>query len=202
MSAPTTGPGAADAPPRPLRADAQRNRARILDAARSVFTTDGADASLEEIARTAGVGIGTVYRHFPTRNALLDSMFRESVDQLCAQADALAESAEPFDAFVGWLRAQLQHAMTYQSLAASLMISELGDESPVNACGEQTVCAALRATAETELERAQAAGVIRADVDADDLMRLVSAIALASADAGDCAGTERLFGLMVDGLRV
>jgi AcrR family transcriptional regulator len=202
MTAPPASSGVDAAPARPLRADALRNRARILDAARSVFRTDGVDASLEEIARTAGVGIGTLYRHFPNRNALLDAMFRDSVDELCAQADEIGASDDPADAFVGWLRAQLRHAMTYQSLAASLMISELGDESPVNACGEQTACAALRATAETQLARAQAAGVVRGDLEADDLMRMVNAIAIASADASDdCAAAERLFGLMVDGLR-
>ncbi len=153
MSAPTGGPGTADVPTRPLRADAQRNRARIIAAAQVAFQSRGEDASLEEIARAAGVGIGTLYRHFPNRNALLDSVFRESVDELCAQAEARGESDDPADAFVDWLRAQLGHAMTYQSLAASLMISELGDESPVNACGEQTACAALRATAATQLAR-------------------------------------------------
>jgi len=190
------------APARRLRADAQRNRDRILDAARETFRARGADASLEEIARRAGVGIGTLYRHFPNRNALLDTMFRESVDELCAQAKQLSESTDPYDAFVAWLRAQLQHAMTYQALAASLMISELSDDAPLNACGEPSACSALRATGEAQLARAQAAGVVRSDVDADDVMRLVNAIALTSEDATDsCAAAERLFGLMVDGLR-
>lgn len=202
MTAPPAGAGTADVPTRPVRADALRNRARILDAAREAFRTRGVDASLEEIARSAGVGIGTLYRHFPNRNALLDAMFRESVDELCTQAEARCGSGDPYDAFVGWLHAQLEHAMTYQSLAASLMISELGDDSPVNACGEQTACAALRATSAEQLARAQAAGVIRADVDADDVMRLVNAIALTSAEAPDGDATaDRLFEVMVAGLR-
>jgi AcrR family transcriptional regulator len=199
----TPGPTGTEAEPaRPLRADARRNRARILEVARDTFKARGADASLEEIARGAGVGIGTLYRHFPTRNALLDAMFRESVEALCAEADERSAAADPYEAFVGWLHAQLQHAMTYQALAASLMISELDDAPSLSCAGEQSACSALRAMGEEQIARAQEAGVIRADVDADDVVRLVNAIALSSEDASDsCATAERLFTLMVAGLR-
>lgn len=203
MTPPQTDTGTTSPSARPLRADAQRNRDRILATARDTFHERGPDASLEEIARGAGVGIGTLYRHFPTRHALLDAMFRDSVDVLCAETAARSGSAEPYDAFVGWLHAQLQHAMTYQALAASLMITELGAVSPTELCADQSACSALRATAKTQVARAQKAGVIRHDVDADDVLRLVNAIALTTEDATDsCAAAERLFTLMVDGLRV
>jgi AcrR family transcriptional regulator len=203
MTPPQTTAGTTGATPRPLRADAQRNRDRILATARDTFRERGPDASLEEIARGAGVGIGTLYRHFPTRHALLDAMFRDSVDLLCSETAELSESGKPYEAFVGWLHAQLQHAMTYQALAASLMITELGEVSPAELCADQSACSVLRTTAESQLARAQEAGVIRADVDADDVLRLVNAIALTSEDASDsCAAAERLFTLMVDGLRV
>ena len=203
MTPPRTSAETSGATPRPLRADAQRNRDRILATARDTFRERGPDASLEEIARGAGVGIGTLYRHFPTRHALLDAMFRDSVEVLCAEAAELSESGDPYDAFVGWLHAQLRHTMTYQALAASLMITELGEVPPAELCADQSACSVLRTTAEAQVARAQKAGVIRADVDADDVLRLVNAIALTSEDAGDsCAAAERLFTLMVDGLRV
>jgi AcrR family transcriptional regulator len=187
---------------RPLRADARRNRDRIITAAREAFRERGADASLEEIARGAGVGIGTLYRHFPTRYSLLDAVFRDSVDILCAQAAELVQANRPEEAFVGWLHASLEHAMTYQGLAASLMITELDDESAADACNEPSACSLLRVTAEAQVALAQDAGVIRDDIDADDIIRLVQAIALTTDDAADReAVAERLFTLMVDGLR-
>jgi len=188
---------------RPQRADARRNRDRIIAAARIAFRERGPDASLEEIARGAGVGIGTLYRHFPTRHALLDTVFRDSVDVLCAQAIDLSQSEAPYEAFVGWLHAALEHAMTYQSLAASLMITELGDEAPVDLCDAPSACSQLRATTETQVALAQQAGAIRRDIDADDIVRLVNAIALTTEDAPEGhVVSERLFMLMVDGLRV
>jgi AcrR family transcriptional regulator len=185
---------------RPMRADARRNRDLILAAARAAFRERGPDASLEEIARNAGVGIGTLYRHFPTRNHLLDEMFRDSVDVMCAQSVERCECEPPEAAFIGWLHAALDHAMTYQALAASLMISELG--APPCPDGEQSACSRLRATAEDQVAAAKAAGIIRADVTADDIVRLVNAIALTTEDAADGdAVAGRLFALMVDGLR-
>jgi AcrR family transcriptional regulator len=186
---------------RPLRADARRNRDLIVTSARAAFQERGPDASLEEIARGAGVGIGTLYRHFPTRHELLDTVFRDSVDALCARATELSETATPEEAFVSWLHAALEHAMTYQSLAASLMITEMGDDLPADKCAT-SACTQLRATAEQQVAIAQDAGVIRRDVDADDIVRLVNAIALTTEDAADSSEiSDRLFTLMVDGLR-
>jgi AcrR family transcriptional regulator len=186
---------------RPQRADARRNRERILEAARAAFRARGPDASLEEIARGAGVGIGTLYRHFPNRHALVDAVFRESADALCAQAETLHASAEPREAFVSWLRASLDHAMTYRGLAASLMTTELGDETAAAACGDQTACRQLRATSEMQVAYAKEAGVLRADVEPDDVVRLVNAIALSTEDDPKAAEVaDRLFALLIDGL--
>jgi AcrR family transcriptional regulator len=184
------------AAPRRERADARRNRERVLAAARAVFATAGPDASLEEIARRAEVGIGTLYRHFPTRQALLEAVFSDSVTELCGQADDLLDGATPYDALRTWLRAQLAHATTYGSLAASTMLTSLAHDDGT------TSCEAMRRSAELLLRRAQDAGEVRADIDTDDVMRLVGAIALAADDSPD--GTERadrLFTLMMDGLR-
>jgi AcrR family transcriptional regulator len=187
---------------RPLRADARRNRDLIIASARAAFEERGPDASLEEIARGAGVGIGTLYRHFPTRHELLDTVFRDSVDVLCAEAAERAATAPPEEAFVAWLHAGLEHAMTYRSLAASLMITELGDDPSLNRCEKQSACSQMRSTAELQVAMAQDAGVIRRDVDADDIVRMINGIALTTEDAVDrTAVAERLFALMVDGLR-
>jgi AcrR family transcriptional regulator len=187
---------------RPLRADARRNRDQILCAAQTAFRERGADASLEEIARNAGVGIGTLYRHFPTRNLLLDAVFQDSIEVLCNEAEARCESLSPTDAFVGWLHAALEHAMTYQSLAAALMIADLDETAKQRGCGEQSACAVMRANAELQVTRAQEAGVIRCDVNVEDIVRLVNAIAITTEDAPDGdAAAERMFTLMVDGLR-
>src|SRR5450432_1475305 len=91
---------------RPLRADAQRNQQRLVSAAMAAFTEHGADdASLEEIARRAGLGIGTLYRHFPTRQALLEAVYQDQIEALRVRADQLLESDSPADALASWLRA-------------------------------------------------------------------------------------------------
>jgi AcrR family transcriptional regulator len=185
------------------RADARRNRERVLAAAQAVFAEQGPEASLEEIARRAGVGIGTLYRHFPNRQALLEAMFRDSVADLCGQADALLEGATPFEALRTWLRAQLAHATSYGSLAATTMLDSLDAVCRSGAAPEDPPpgsCAALRHAGSLLLARAQDAGEVRADVDIDDVLRIVGALALASDDASDAARTDRLFTLVMDGL--
>jgi AcrR family transcriptional regulator len=184
------------AAPRRERADARRNRERVLLAARDVFAAAGPDASLEEIARRAEVGIGTLYRHFPTRQALIEAVFSDSVTQLCDQADVLLDDETPFEALRTWLRAQLAHAATYGSLAASAMLTSLDHADGA------TSCEAMRRSADSLLCRAQAAGEVRTDVNSDDVMRLIGAIALAADDSPDgIERAERLFTLMMDGLR-
>jgi AcrR family transcriptional regulator len=181
---------------RPRRADAQRNAARILEAAMAEFTEHGADASLEGIARAAGVGIGTLYRHFPTREALVEAVFQQSIDDSCAQAKVLLESTDPGAALATFLRAQLTASNACRGLAAEAMIMMLDD-------GEGNLrCEPLRQEGTRLLQRAKEAGQVRADTDIEDLMRLVNAIGIATEDAPDReVRAERLFALMIDGLR-
>jgi AcrR family transcriptional regulator len=185
-----------DARPRKPRADAVRNRALIVDAARAAFAARGAEASMEEIARAAGVGIGTLYRHFPTRELLVEAVFRDDVERLQAQADALLASDAPGDALATWLHAQLVQAATCRGLAAEAMLAMLGasDDAP-------SPCEAMRASGAALLARAQAVGDVRTGIEIDDVVRMVQAIRLAADDSADPDTAERLFAFLLDGLR-
>ena len=112
---------------RPKRADARRNYDKLIEAARAAFTENGADASLEDIARRADVGIGTLYRHFPTRQALLEATYLEEVEALCATADELGD-LEPWDALAAWLGRFAEYASTKKALSAELLAT-IGMES-------------------------------------------------------------------------
>jgi AcrR family transcriptional regulator len=183
--------------PRRQRADAQRNAERVLGAAREVFAEHGPEASLEEIARRAEVGIGTLYRHYPTRQALLEAVFRDRVESSCARAEELMQTATPFDALASWLYDQLAVAGACQSLAASVMITMLDEHADA-----PSPCEAMRVSGAALLARAQASGSVRADADIEDLLRLVNAIALATEDSPDGhAQADRMFTLLMDGVR-
>jgi AcrR family transcriptional regulator len=184
--------------PRAMRADAQRNYQRLLSAANEAFVEHGADdASLEEIARRAGVGIGTLYRHFPTRQALLEAVYRDQVEALRARAVELLQSAAPDEALAIWLRTLVDFGKTKRSLASALLATLDKDSELLSSCG-----AVMRESATALLTRAQQAGMVRADASASDLLRLVHAISMAierpPADEGQAG---RLLGLVVDGLR-
>jgi AcrR family transcriptional regulator len=185
--------------PRPMRADAQRNYERLLSAAVAVFAERGADdASLEEIARRAGVGIGTLYRHFPTRQALLEAVYRDQVEGVRAKADELLRSESPADALADWLRALASFSSTKQSLTSALLATLGKDSELLSSCS-----AVIYGAAEKLLTRAQEAGVVRPDADAKDLIRLVHAVNLAAQHAPTDPGQrDRLIGLVLDGLRV
>jgi AcrR family transcriptional regulator len=184
--------------PGPMRADARRNRDLLLSAALAAFAEHGADdVSLEEIARRAGVGIGTLYRHFPTRQALLESVYRDQVDALCALATDLLDAPSAGEALGTWLRAMISFSTTKRSLITSLLATMDKNSELFSACS--TV---IRRAAESLLVRAQQAGEIRGDVDAADLLRLSHAITVATEPApGRLEHAERLLGLMLDGLR-
>jgi AcrR family transcriptional regulator len=179
------------------RADARRNATRLLEAASEVFDEQGADASLEEIARRAGVGIGTLYRHFPTRDDLVTAIFRDRIDASRALADELATSLDPGEALATWLRAQLHDATACRGLGASAMIKMLDG-------GEPSPCESLRDASALLLARAQAAGQARTDADIDDVLRLVNAIGLATDEDADggAAQADRLLTVVIDGIRV
>jgi AcrR family transcriptional regulator len=180
-----------------MRADARRNRQRLLDAALQVYAERGADdASLDEIARRAGVGIGTLYRHFPTRQALLEAVYRDQVEELCAVARELPGEAPPEQALERWLRALMAFATTKKNLSSSLM-------SGPNKSEVATSCSAMVREAATKLlAEAQQTGQVRADVDAIDLLRMSHALAIAAdlpyshPDQG-----ERLMSVLLAGLR-
>jgi AcrR family transcriptional regulator len=180
------------------RADAERNEERLLEAARAVFAERGASASLEAIAKRAGVGIGTLYRHFPTREALVEAAFHDLVEQSRVHAEELLDAEDPAEALAAFLREQLVQSATCRGLAAEAMIMMLDDPCT----GGSSPCEPLRAAGARLLARAQAAGSVRADADVDDLIRMVNAIGLATEEAPDGpASAERLFTLMIDGIR-
>jgi AcrR family transcriptional regulator len=184
-----------EAPARRPRADAVRNRARIVETAREVFAQRGSDASLEEIARGAGVGIGTLYRHFPTRDDLVAAVFHDRIDELEALAEELLASSAPGEALVTWLHAQLEQASTCQGLAAEAMLAMLAHtDAP-------SPCESMRQAGAALLARAQAAGEVRSGVDIDDLVRMVQAVTLAAEECDDPDAAERLFGFVLDGVR-
>jgi AcrR family transcriptional regulator len=181
-----------------MRADAQRNYARLLGAASAAFLEHGADdVSLEEIARRAGVGIGTLYRHFPTRQALLEAVYRDQVELLEARAEELLKAESPGDALADWLRALMKFSSTKHSLTSALLATLGKDSELLSSCG-----AAIRGAADALLARAQEAGVARPDADSGDVIRLVHAVNIATqrgpADPGQA---DRMLALILDGLR-
>jgi AcrR family transcriptional regulator len=182
---------------RPMRADARRNVERLLTVAKETFAERGADAPLEEIARRAGVGIGTLYRHFPTREALLETLLRDSFEALRAEADRLLTSPSPGDALDSWLRAFATHATTYSGLVAALNASLRDGES-----GLCMWCKTVNLAGGELLARAQAAGVVRPDVTPDDVLILANAITWATEQAcANPAQAERIHALVMDSLR-
>lgn len=182
---------------RPMRADARRNYGRLLDEARIAFTEHGTDTSLEDIARRAGVGIGTLYRHFPNRTALMGAVFQSEVCTLLARSRELAEAPQPCLALIDWLRAIVDHASTYRGLAQALMAASADESSELSrGCGLP-----MRDAGSALLARAQRAGAVRADVDIADLMRLTNAIALAAEQSPDDPElADRLLALAFTGL--
>ena len=180
-----------------MRADAQRNYQRLLSAAVATFAEHGADdVSLEEIARRAGVGIGTLYRHFPTRQALLEAVYRDQVEALRARADELLESDSPGEAVALWLRALMAFSSTKHSLTSALLTTLGKDSELLSSCGK-----VIYDGADAVLDRAKEAGFVRPDADARDVIRLVHAVNLASQHApSDPGQRDRLLGLILDGL--
>jgi AcrR family transcriptional regulator len=182
---------------RPLRADAQRNYDLLVAAADSAFTEHGANASLEDIARRAGVGIGTLYRHFPTREALLAKVLDHSGSAMVARAAELEACSPPTAALSSWLEALSGHSMTYRGLSKSLAAGLTATGSELG-----TSCQAMGVAGARLLARAQAAGELRADADINDLMTAVHAAAWASEQTGDPSAASRLLTMIIDGLRV
>ncbi|WP_067170100.1 TetR/AcrR family transcriptional regulator [Microtetraspora niveoalba] len=174
------------------RADARRNHDLLVAVARETFAESGPDASLNEIARRAGVGPGTLYRHFPNRAALLTAVLRDRVDTLCGHAERLLSADSPDGALTEWLHAFLIHARVNQGLGSALMIE--GQEAQGFDCHR-----AIQEAAAALLARAQRAGTARADLTAGDLLQLVVGIALSTVRSDDDPGQpDRLLALVLD----
>jgi AcrR family transcriptional regulator len=187
---PTVQPGVA----RPLRADAQRNRDRLVEAARRTFQRCGAEATLEAVAKEAGVGIGTLYRHFPTRLDLVEAVYRSDVETLVAAAAASLD--QPADqALAEWLDRFLEYGLTKRALFHELAEAFGRESELLSYCGEQMRTAAARV-----IDRAKAEGVIRSDVSPADVLRLVHGLIMAPNP--DREQIRRLAGVILDGLRV
>ncbi|MBZ2407404.1 TetR/AcrR family transcriptional regulator [Streptomyces sp. L06] len=180
-------------PPAPSarRADARLNRERLVAAAREVFTEAGPEASLNEIARRAGVGPGTLYRHFPHRSALLAAVLRERIETLCGLAGTLRASHPADEALAGWLRAFLDHARDSQGLGGALLTE--GPDTLGIDCHQL-----ILDTAAGLLAEAQRHGTARAGLTADDLVHLVVGIALSTARGQDTQQPGRLLTLVLD----
>lgn len=179
---------------RAQRSDACRNRECLVQAASEAFAAHGVEASLEKIAKSAGVGVGTLYRHFPRRIDLVEAVYREDVDELVAQAGVLVESTEPWDGLVGWLEAFVRYAQAKRTFLTEL--HEAFEKSPDLAVQSREKIAAA---AGSVLRRAQAAGVARADVSQDDLMQLVGGMCMAR--NATLEQNQRLLTFVLDGIR-
>ncbi len=155
-----------------MRADARRNYDHVLAVAREVLTEEGAEASLRNVARRADVGMGTLYRHFPTREALLEALLHGTFGELEAQADELESAADPAQALLVWFRDCVAATHEYRGVLTPMMAAIEDPESALHAS-----CVALRAAGARLLARAQEAGVARPDLDGTDLFALIAALA-------------------------
>jgi AcrR family transcriptional regulator len=178
---------------RPKRADALRNYEKLVAAARDAFAADGSDASLEDIARRAGVGIGTLYRHFPSRQHLLEAAYVDEVEAICRSVDEYAE-LDPWEALSGWLHRFVGFAATKRALAEQLFEYIDRDSEVFRACGD-----AISAAGEPLLRRAQEAGVVRPDAKFVDVARMVGGIAVIKTTDDEQVG--RILDVALDGLR-
>src|ERR1700733_3805136 len=179
------------------RADAGRNRERVLEAAKAVFSAGGPDASLEAVARRAGVGIGTLYRHFPTRESLFEAVYRREVQQLGELAEQLKTEAAPVDALRRWLRSNVEFVATKKGMLTALALTVDGS-SELYAHTFDRLTKAVGAL----LDRAVAAGEIRADVGPEDLLRALVGMCYLHDQPGWQASVLRLLDVFVDGLRI
>jgi AcrR family transcriptional regulator len=178
------------------RADARRNYDAILATAQVVFLEHGTDASLRDVARRAEVGLGTLYRHFPTRDALLEALLREGFARLVARAEHLQQAMAPRAALSAWLREFATGAATYRGLPTSMITTLREPRSALYAS-----CAAVRDAGAGLLARAQAEGTVRGDVTGADLFALVGALTLMSQESAVSPERgERLFSVLIDGL--
>lgn len=180
-----------------MRADARRNREKLLEAAARVFADDGAHASRDAVARAAGVGIGTLYRHFPTREALYEAVYEREVVHLSELADSLAEQHDTVEALRRWLAAVVALVATKRGMAGALALTADRTKAISSRLSGRLIEALIRL-----LDRAVAAGVIRGDVSAEELLHAIVGMCLLQDEPGWQASVRRLADLLVDGLCV
>jgi AcrR family transcriptional regulator len=185
------------APARPLRADARRNRDRVLQAARAAFAVGGSEASLDEIARGAGVGAGTVYRHFPTKEALFEAVVLDRIGELVEEARALSGDPDPGRAFSSFVELLAREGALKRDLVETLSSDGIHLQ-----LGEAPILRALVDVLGELLGRAQRAGAVRRDIGVNDVMALLTGAAYAICHSGaDDEQSSRLLAIMYDGLR-
>jgi AcrR family transcriptional regulator len=181
-------------PPRPMRADARRNFERLIVAAREAFSEQGAEASLDDIARRAGVGPGTLYRHFPNRVALLEAVYREDVTRLSGRVQELLAEKPIEEALPAWMREQADYVLRHRALAAMIKAMLDRDSETLSYCK-----GTMRTAADALVVRAREAGLLRPEVGSSDLLRLGHAVAYAAETAPE--DLDRLLSYLLDGLR-
>ena len=178
-----------------VRADAQRSLDALLHAAKEVFAISGVDAPVREIADKAGVGLGTLYRHFPQRSDLIAAVFRREIDACADAAVVLSAERDPFDALANWMQRYAAFVAAKRGLAKALHSGEPAFDNLPGYFDQR-----LRPAFRTLLEAAAVAGTIRADVDADELLGAVASLCM-SAHNAESGRAERMVALIVDGLR-
>lgn len=174
-----------------MRADARKNYDHLLEVARSVIADQGADASLRDIARKAGVGLGTLYRHFPKREVLLDALLRGRFDALTVRASELEGSADPDEALIAWLHEAVAVAHAYRGAIDSMVAAIAAPDSALHAS-----CHTMRAAGTRLLVRAQQQGRARADIDGTDLFALLGALAWLRDQPALAPRADHLFNLI------
>jgi AcrR family transcriptional regulator len=179
---------------RPMRADARRNNERLIAAARKVFAEQGGGASMEAIAKEAGVGAGTLYRHFPMRIDLVEAVYRDEVDKLTTDAEKFVAEQDPWDAMVSWLQAFVRYTSSKRTFLSEL--HEAFEKNPeLRVRSRERIESAI----DTVLVPAQEAGVVRTDLDGSDLMQLISSMCMSATLTPE--QSSRLLLVIQDGLR-
>ena len=179
-----------------MRADARRNRDLLLTTAAEVFADKGAEAPMEEIARRANVGIGTLYRHFPTRDAVIEAVYRREIDRLCDGVDELIADNPADVALAIWMRRFVDYVAKKRGMSVALK-AVLGADNELFTYSHNRIRGALN----TLVDAAVSARAIRSDVDSEDLLRAMSGICMASDASGSAERTARIVDLLMDGLR-
>ena len=184
-------------PTRKPRADSTRNRARVLEAARSVFEAGGPGASLEAVARVAGVGVGTLYRHFPTRQVLFEAVYRNEVDQLVEQAARFGADLPPVEALRRWMHASVAFVATKKGMSAALAGAVQAPSGLMAYSTEQ-----LGRAVGQLLQNAAESGAIRGDLGAQDILRTIFGLCYTHDKPGWQDNVRRLIDVFVDGMRL